>query len=104
MYQLFNNDLQQDAHKCLCLIYETLEKATSIPINSDINVVILKEYVSGLINNYICMEYKCKTTYSSTMHEIIVNIRSNIHLAFKISLDTKLSKICENVSKVKVTN
>ncbi len=32
MYQLFNNHLQQDAHECLCLIYETLERATSIPI------------------------------------------------------------------------
>ncbi len=28
------------------------------------------------------------------MHEIIVNIRSNIHLAIKYSLDTKVSKIC----------
>ncbi len=32
MYQLFNNNLQQDAHECLCVIYETLERATSIPM------------------------------------------------------------------------
>ncbi len=57
-------------------MYETLERATSIPITSDINVAIFKEHVSGLINNYIiCMEFKCKTTYSSTMHDIIVNIK-----------------------------
>ncbi len=77
MYQLFSNDLQQDAHECLCLIYETLERATSKPITNDINVAMFKEHVSGLINNYIiCMECKCKTTYSSNMHEIIVNIKS----------------------------
>ncbi len=94
MYKLFNNDLQQDAHECLCLIYDTLEIATSILINSDINVAIFKEYVSGLINNYIiCMECKCKTTYNSTMHEIIINIKGNIHMAIKDSLDTKISKI-----------
>ncbi len=28
------------------------------------------------------------------MHKIIVNIRGNIHLAIKVSLDTKVSKIC----------
>ncbi len=62
MYQLFNNDLQQDAHECLCLIYETLERATSIPITSDTDIAIFKEHVSRLINNYIiCMEYKCRT-------------------------------------------
>ncbi len=80
----FNDDLQQDAHEWLCLIYDTLERALSIPITSDINVAIFKEHVSGLINIYIiCMEYKCKTTYSSTMQEIIVKIKTNIHLAIK---------------------
>ncbi len=49
----FNNDLQQDAHECLNVIYETMERATSTPITSDINIAILKEYISGLINNYI---------------------------------------------------
>ncbi len=61
----FNDDLQQDAHEWLCLIYDTLERALSIPITSDINVATFKEHVSELINIYIiCMEYKCKTTYS----------------------------------------
>ncbi len=76
MSQHFNNDLQQDAHECLCLIYETLERCTSIPITSDINIAIFKEDVSGLLNNCItCTECKCKNTYSSTMYEIIVNIQ-----------------------------
>ncbi len=104
MYELFNNDLQQDAHECLGLIYETLERATSIPITNDINVTIFKDHVSGLINNYIiCMECKCKT-YGSTMHEIIVNIKSNIHLAIKDSLETKVSKVCTKCKQSKVTN
>ncbi len=95
MYQLFNNDLQQDAHECLCLIYENLERVASIPITSNINVAIVKEHVSGLINNYIIfMKCKCKTTYSSTMHKIIVNIKNSINLAIKDSLDAKFSNIC----------
>ncbi len=36
MQQLFKNDLQPDAYECLCLIYETLERATSILITNDI--------------------------------------------------------------------
>ncbi len=70
--------MQQSANPYTQLgkLYETLERATSIQITSEINVAIFKEHVSGLINNYIiCMECKCKTTYSSTMHEIIVNIK-----------------------------
>ncbi len=95
IYQLFNNDLQQDACEYLCLIYETLERATSTSINNDINVAICKDHVSGLIYNYIiCMECKWKTTYSSTMHTLIVNIRSNNHLANTDSQDTKVSKTC----------
>ncbi len=47
------------------------------------------------------MECKCKTTYSSTMHTIIVNIRSNIHLAINDSLYTKVSKICAKCKQSK---
>ncbi len=44
---------------------------TSIHIPNDINIAIFKEHVSGLINNYtICMECKCKTTYSSTITKL----------------------------------
>ncbi len=32
-------------HMNVCLIYETLERATSIPITSDINDAIFKEHV-----------------------------------------------------------
>ncbi len=66
----------------------------------------LKRMFPGLINNnyVICMECKYKTTYSSIMHKIIVNIKSNIRLAMKDSIDTKVSKYVQNVSKVKVTN
>ncbi len=35
------------------------------------------------------------------MHEIIVNITSNIHLAMKDSLDTKVSKICAKCKQSK---
>ncbi len=47
------------------------------------------------------MECKCKTTYSSTMYNIIVKIRSNTHLAIKDSLDTKFSKICAKCKQSK---
>ncbi len=47
------------------------------------------------------MECKCKTTYSSIMHEIIVNIKGNIHLAIKDSLETKVSKICTKCKQSK---
>ncbi len=69
-------------------------------------VAMFKEHFSGLINNYIiCMECKYKTTYSSTIQELIVNIRSNIYLAIKDSLNTKVSKICAKCkSRVKFTN
>ncbi len=40
------------------------------------------------------MECKCKTTYSSTIQELIVNIRSNIHLTILDSLDSMIIKIC----------
>ncbi len=46
------------------------------------------------------MECKCDT-YSSTMHELIVNIRSNIHLAIKDSRDKKVSKICAKCKQSK---
>ncbi len=42
MYQLFNNALQQDVQESLCLLYETFDKATSIPIT----VVNFKEHYS----------------------------------------------------------
>ncbi len=54
-----------------------------LQVTNGINVTMFKNHVSGLISCNICLECKCKTTYSSTMHEIIVNIRSNIHLAIK---------------------
>ncbi len=47
------------------------------------------------------MECKCKTTYISTMHKIIVNIKSNIHLAIKNSLETKVSKMCTKCKQSK---
>ncbi len=47
------------------------------------------------------MECKCKTIYSSTMHEIIVNIKRNIHLAIKDSLETKVSEICTKCKQSK---
>ncbi len=79
-----------------------LERATSIPITNDINVAIFKEHFSGLINDYIsCMECKCKITYTLTKHEIIVNMWSNIHLAIKHSLNTKISKICAKCKQSK---
>ncbi len=103
MYQLFNNDLQQDVHEWI--IYETLERVTSIPITNDINVAIFKEFVSGLINNFIiCTECKCKTRYRSTMCEIIVNIRSIYILQSKTHEKQRLVKHVQNISKVKVTN
>ncbi len=56
-----------------------MEKGTSVPIIDDFNVAIFKEQFSWLITNYItCMECKCKTTYISTIQELIVNIRSSI--------------------------
>ncbi len=80
----------------LCILFGV---ATSIPITSDINVASFKEHVSALINNYIIyIECKCKTTYSSTMQEIIVKIRSNVNLAVNDSLNTTVSKICANVN------
>ncbi len=82
-----------------------MERAITIPITNDINVAISKVHVLGLINNCIkCMACQWKTTYSSTMLEIIVTIiRSNIHLSVKDSPHTKVSKICSKC-KAKSTN
>ncbi len=97
--QLVNNVLPQFMPKHACLL-----SYASIPITNDINVTICKEHVLGLINNYIiCMECKYKITYSSAKHEIIDNIRSNIYLAIKDSLNTKLVKYVQNVKKVNGT-
>ncbi len=95
MYHLFNSNLQQDAHESLCSIHETLQRATRISLTNDINVANFNEHALGLINNYIiCMKCKCITTFCSTMHKIIINIRGIIHLAIKDSIETKVSNIC----------
>ncbi len=40
------------------------------------------------------MECKCKTAYRSTIQELVVNLRSNIHSAIQDYLNSKVIKIC----------
>ncbi len=48
------------------------------------------------------MECEYKTTYSSTMYEIIVNNGNNIYLAIKDSIDSKVNNICKQSKSYKL--